>query len=203
MTPHFSHNDYEIINREVMYDGIFRLSRYTVRCRLFNNGFSKPFIREVVERRSAVALLPYDPNLDRIILIEQFRVGGIAEPTGPWLTEVIAGTRDTKEAPDEIAIRESQEEAGCEITEIELINDFFVSPGGSNEYMHIYCGKADVSNVGGVHGLVEENEDIRVLNLPAEEAFARIHNNEIKTAPAIIALQWLELNRGWLRDKWS
>lgn len=198
----FTHNDYEIVDRDLIYQGIFRLTRYHIRHRLYKGGWSETYSREVLERLSAAAVLPYDPVLEHVILIEQFRPGAIAQPKSPWLTEIAAGVLDSNESTDVVAIREAKEEAGCIITDLELICDYFVSPGCSNEYLHLYCGKTDASNINGIHGLVEENEDIRVFNLPVEEAFARVKNNEIKTSPPIIALQWLELNRAWLREKW-
>lgn len=198
----FNHNDYEILSREVMYEGIFRIARYQIRHRLFDGGWNNPFFREVLERRSAAAILPYDPVLDRVILISQFRAGALTHPQGPWVTEIVAGILDTHEDPTQVAIREAIEEANCSVSNVELIGDYFVSVGGSNEYMHIYCGHCSAATTEGVFGLKEENEDILVHNLPAEEAFAQVRNNKIKTAPAIIALQWLELNRQRLREKW-
>lgn len=199
----FTQGDYEITEREVLYQGIFRLARYTLRHRLFNGGWSDVFKREVLERLSAAALLPYDPHLDRVILIEQFRPGSIAHPVSPWLIEIVAGVLDKVETPDAVAIREAKEEAGCDITEMEPICDYFVSPGGTNEYLHIYCGKVDSREVKGIHGLESEHEDIRVLNLSAEEAFALIPEGHIKNAPAMIALMWLQMNRERLQKQWQ
>jgi ADP-ribose pyrophosphatase len=198
----FNHDDYEILEREILYQGIFRLARYHISHKLFNGGWSEPLKREVLERLSAAAILPYDPVLDQVVLIEQFRPGAIAHPTNPWLIEIVAGVLDQNEKPDELAIREAKEEAGCVIEAIYPIYDYFVSPGGSNEYLHIYCGKVNTSTIGGIHGLAQEHEDIRAFVMPAEEAFDRMRGGYIKTAPAIVALQWLQLNRQLLCDLW-
>jgi ADP-ribose pyrophosphatase len=198
----FTHNDYEILNREVLYQGVFRLARYKIRYQLFNGGWSDTVSREVLERLSAAALLPYDPVLDQVVLIEQFRPGALAHPASPWLVEIVAGVLDSGEKPDQVAVREAQEEAGCTVDVLFPICDLFVTPGGSNEYLHIYCGKVDTRNIGGVHGLIHEQEDIRAYTLPAEEAFLKLRAGYIKTAPAIIALQWLQLNRHLLRELW-
>src|SRR3990167_1165220 len=90
----FSKDDYELIKREILYQGIFRLARYHLRHRTFNNTWSNTFSREILERKSAAALLPYDPVLDRIVLIEQFRAGAISHAQSPWLIEVVAGVYD-------------------------------------------------------------------------------------------------------------
>lgn len=198
----FTHTDYEVINREVMYQGVFRLARYQLRYRLFKEGWSQTVSREVLERLSAVALLPYDPRLDQVILIEQFRPGALAQSTSPWLIEIVAGVLDSDEKLEEVAIREAKEEAGCVIQALCPIHDCFISPGGSNEYLTIYCGKIDAKAIDGIYGLEEENEDIRAYALPAEEAFEKLRAGYIKTVPAIIALQWLQINRQSLRELW-
>src|SRR5688572_19653909 len=97
----FNHDDYKVIKRDVLYKGIFSISRYTLQHRLFKNSWSEPFSLELFERKSAVAILPYDPILDRVILIEQFRLGALADPESPWLIEIPAGVIDSEdETPD-------------------------------------------------------------------------------------------------------
>lgn len=199
----FSQNDYEIIDREVPYQGIFRMARYHLRYRLFNGDWSESVWREVMERKSAVGILPYDPVLDRVVLIEQFRPGAIANPPSPWLVEVVAGVYENNESPAAVAKREATEEAGCEILDLYPVCEYFVSPGGSNEYLHLFCGRIDASAAGGIHGLADEHEDIRAFALPAEEAFQMVQEGKVKTSPAIISLQWLQLNREWLKQLWQ
>jgi ADP-ribose pyrophosphatase len=196
---HLGPHDYEITQREILYQGIFRLVRLHVRHKLFNGDYSDIFTREILERFTAAAVLPYDPKLDRVILIEQFRPGAITDPKGPWQIEIPAGVITHNDPPMDTAIREAKEEANCEVRDLELIQDYFVSPGGSNEYIHIFYGSVDATHIEGVYGLHHEHEDIRVLNISTEEAFAKLKNHEIKNAPAIIALQWLHLNRERLR----
>ncbi len=199
----FTHNDYEIVQREVMYQGFFRTVRLQLRFRLFNGGWSAVVIRELMERFTAAGILLYDPVLDHVVLIEQFRPGAMANPKSPWLLEVVAGILAGKETPPEVAIRESYEEAGCEVLDLFPICEYFVSPGASNEYLWLFCGRVDASDTGGIHGLDEENEDIRTVTLPLDEALILLQEGKIKTAPAIISLQWLQLNREWLRQLWQ
>jgi ADP-ribose pyrophosphatase len=186
-----------------MYQGVFRLIKLHLRHRLFNGGWSEIFTREVLERLTAAAVLPYDPKLDRVILIEQFRPGALNDPTGPWQIEIPAGVITDNHPPMDVAIREAQEEAGCEVYNLELIYDYFVSPGGANEYLHIFCGQVDASHVNGIHGLEHEHEDIKVHNIPAEQAFQMLKNRELKNAPIIMSLQWLFLNRERLQKEWK
>jgi ADP-ribose pyrophosphatase len=199
----FSKNDLEIIQREVLYQGVFRLARYHVRHRLFNGGWSRDFTRELFERKSAVAILPYDPVLDSVVLIEQFRIGAMASQQGPWILEIVAGIFDHDESPAEVALRESKEEANCEILDLQPICEYFVSPGGSNEHLQLFCGRVDASHAGGIHGLPEENEDIRAFTVPTDEAIRMIQEGKINTSPAIISLQWLQINRDRLKQLWQ
>jgi ADP-ribose pyrophosphatase len=198
----FTHNDYEILDREVLYQGVFRLARYSLKHCLFDGTWSSVFTREVFERYPATGVLPYDPILDRVILIQQFRPGSLSDPKSPWLIEIPAGVLGKTEKPDEVAYREATEETGCIIQKLYPISDYFVSPGGSNEYIHLYCGKINAEGVEGIHGLKHENEDIRVMNLTADEAFTQLALGKIKTAPAIIALLWLQLYRKVLQKEW-
>ena len=202
-TP-FSSADFEVLKRDLLYQGVFRMMRYHLRHRRFKGGWSNTFTREVMERKSAAGILPYDPILDQVILIEQFRPGAIHRlESGPWLLEIVAGVYSEDETPAAVAARESIEEAGSEILDIYPVCEYFVSPGGSDEYLHLFVGRVDASNAGGNHGLDDENEDIRAFALAADDAFAMLQEGKIKTSPAIIALQWLQLNREWLRQLWQ
>jgi ADP-ribose pyrophosphatase len=203
MKNKFTHDDYEIKKKDILFQGNFlRLARYTIKHRLFNGNWSNTFDCEVLERKSAVAILPYDPQLDRVILIEQFRPGALADPNSPWLIEIPAGIIEENEPPEKVAYREIQEEAGCEALILQPIFEFFVSPGAANEYLYLYCAKVDARTSEGIHGLVAENEDIRVINLSTEEAFAELYTGRIKTVPALIALLWLQTHKKELQENW-
>ncbi|RZA06201.1 MAG: ADP-ribose diphosphatase, partial [Moraxellaceae bacterium] len=81
----------------------------------------------------------------------------------------------------------------------EYICNYLSSPGGSDEKLHLYCGLCDLGSAGGVYGLPEEGEDIRVHVFPADEVFAELLNGRFNNAAALICLQWLQLNRARLR----
>jgi ADP-ribose pyrophosphatase len=203
LIPQFTHQDYEIVEKQVPYKGYFTLAKYWIRHKLFSGGWSPVFQREMFERSSAVAILPYDPTLDRVILIQQFRAGALTHPENPWLLEIVAGIYEENENPEAVAIREAEEEAGCIIHSLHPICDYYVSPGGSNEHVYVYVGRTDASKIHGIHGLIEENEDINTLNLTREEALGLLHQGKIKTSPAILSLQWLEYNRNHLLNIWQ
>ncbi len=197
-------DDVEIIAREAAYEGRFRLDRYRLRHRLFAGGMGPELTREVFERGHAAALLPYDPVLDQVVLIEQFRIGAYAAGRTAWLTEVVAGIVEAGETPAEVVRRELTEETGLELIGApEPVTEFLVSPGGTSETVTLFCGRVDASTADGIHGIKDEGEDIRVLVLPVAEALARLKAGRIDNSPAIIALQWLALNREALRRKWQ
>ncbi len=192
----------EVIEKSTPYRGYFRIDRYLLRHRMHDGGWTTPLMREVFERGQTVAVLPYDPLADAVVLIEQFRIGAYAAGLDPWLTEVVAGTIETGEDAEDVARREVLEEAGCQVTELERIGTFLLSSGASSETTTMYCGRVDSLGVGGIHGLPHEGEDILVSVAPAEEAIARVANGGITNAYAVIPLQWLALNRVRLRTLW-
>lgn len=199
----FTQNDYEIVKRNVVYEGIFRMAQYFLRHKLFNGGWSKTILREVMERPSAVAVLPYDPNTNKVVLIEQFRAGALSNPKSPWLIEIVAGIFDKDESPAEVAIREAKEEAGCEITKLHPVTEYFVSPGACNEHIKVFIGQVDASNVAGNHGMQDEHEDIHAFTVSIAEASEMVADGTINSSPAIISLLWLQLNRERLLTLWQ
>lgn len=159
--------------------------------------------REVFVRHDAVCMLPYDPQRDEVVLIEQFRVGVLGKTGNPWLIELVAGLIDKDEQPEQVAHREAQEEAGLDISALWPMTKYFPSPGGSTEFVHLFLGRCDSRGVGGLHGLVEEGEDIRVSVWAFEDALQAVRDGRISNAASIIALQWLALNRAEVRGLWS
>lgn len=194
---------YEIVERSTGYAGFFRLMQYRLRHRLFNGSWSRVLTRELFERGHAAAVLPYDPVSDRVILIEQFRIGALEARQGPWLLEIVAGIIEPGESPEEVIRREAVEETGCPVQDVIPICEYHVSPGGTSERISLFCGKVDAANAGGIHGVAGEGEDIRVVPMSADDAIARMQDGTIVSAAPIIALQWLMMNRESLRRRWQ
>lgn len=192
----------EVLGSEVRHRGFFTVREVRLRHRLFRGGWSRPFTRELFDRGHAVAVLLYDPDRDAVVLVEQFRIGTVNTAGPHWLLEVVAGIVDTDETPEAVAIREAKEEAGRDVTALEWICDYYPSPGGCSETIGLYCGRVDSAGAGGVHGLADENEDIRVRVLPADAAIAMLDRGALDNAAIIIALHWLARNRDRLRAAW-
>ena len=194
--------DVEIIAREAAYDGYFRIDRYRVRYRRYDGDWTKEVSREVFERGHVAAVLPYDPERDAVVLIEQFRIGAWAAGKPCWLTEIVAGVIDEGETAEAVARREMEEETGCPVADLEAIGSYLSSPGGASECVTLYVGRVDSRTAGGVHGLAEESEDIKVLVRPWAEVEAALKAGLFTNAATLIALQWLALNRAELRARW-
>ena len=195
-------DDVEIIESETVWKGFFRMDRLRLRHRLFAGGWGRPITREVFERGHAAALLPYDPVRDEVVLIEQFRIGALTAGIGPWLVEIVAGIIEDGETAEDVVRRETMEEAGCEVTDIVPVMDVFTTPGGSSERIAIFLGRVDSLGVGGIHGLADEGEDIRVFTESLDAALSRLANGDITNVIAVLALQWLAMNRDELRRRW-
>ena len=119
-------------------------------------------------------------------------------------TEVRALIAAAVTAAEEVARRETLEEAGCVPLELAPICRYLVSPGGTSESITLFCGRVDAASVtSGVHGLASEHEDIRVRVVSRAEALDLLRAGRINSAAPIIALQWLELNRSKLLERWG
>jgi ADP-ribose pyrophosphatase len=193
----------QIIEREACFRGFYSLDRLHLRHLQFSGEMGPTLSRELFIRHDAVCVLPYDPQRDEVVLIEQFRVGAMGKSASPWLLELVAGLIDTDEQPEQVALREAVEEANLTLTSLWPITQYFPSPGGSDERVYLYLGRCDSLGAGGVHGLAEEGEDIRVHVLPLEDALDAVKDGRINNAASIIALQWLALNRAEVRGLWS
>lgn len=199
----FGADDVEIVDCDTAYRGYFRIDRYKLRHRLFGGGWSEIVTREVFERGHAVAVLPYDPTSDTVVLIEQFRTGALAAGEKPWLVEIVAGIIEEGETPADVVRREAREEADLTIARLEAVTHCFLTPGGASETCRIYCGETSTTEAGGIHGMDHEHEDIRVSVHTLDAAGRMIADGRIRNAIAIVALQWLLLHRDELRRKWQ
>lgn len=180
---------FNIVSKEIAYDGFFKLLKYRVKHTLFNGGESETYSRELLERGHAVAVLLHDPVLDEIILVEQFRVGAI-ESGNPWVIELVAGMIEPGESAEDVARREVKEECGAEVDELQFITDFYGSVGGCSEMTSVFYAAVDANNFDGVHGLSSENEDIRVVKMRSSEFIENIKNNVFCTSSLITAGYW-------------
>lgn len=199
----FTADDVEVIAKERKFQGYFAIDVYRLRHRTFAGGWTHEFTREIFERGHAVVVILYDPERDQIALIEQFRPGALAAGDYPWLVECVAGIIDPGETPAQVALREAKEEAGTEPANLTHIGKYIITPGGSSETVELFCARIDAATIDGLHGLAHEGEDIRVFTVPVAEAYAMVKDGRINNSMAVIAVQWLMLEREGLKRAWA
>jgi len=195
-------SDVEVIEHETVYEGYLKVHRYRLRHRLFSGGWSDELPREVLERAHVVSVLPYDPVQDTVVLVEQFRPAVFADGHDGWTIEAVAGLIENGEPHEDVARRETLEEAGLEIANLRRISGFHSSPGVFTEHVSIFVAHVDSRNAGGIHGLDHEHEDIRVLVYSFAESLEMLESGLISTSHTIVALQWLAMHRSEVRDCW-
>lgn len=186
---------FKVIDSNIEREGFINIKKLTVQHKQFSGEWSSTFTREFTTGTGASSVLLYDPKIDEVVLIEQFRAGAIGKENGPWLKEIVCGKIDYPDSPEDTAIRESLEEANLKIKKLIPISNYFVSPGNSDSVMHLFLGIVDLENyTPGIHGLKDENEDIKAITLKSSEAFKQLANGSLNNAITMIALQWLQIN---------
>ncbi|MBU2021288.1 MAG: NUDIX domain-containing protein [Gammaproteobacteria bacterium] len=200
--PTYSKKDVEVLADECLYKGFFEMRKLTLKHKKFNGEWSQPMTREMMVRNDAVCVLLFDPVADKVLLIEQFRPT-VLRSESPWLLELVAGMVEEGESDEDVARRESFEEAGVTVKRLEYMFKFVPSPGGLVEYLRMYAGEFDSSLVDTtkVHGLDEENEDIKLHLVSSEDAIALL-KNDVENASTIMGLQWFALNKNDLLKRW-
>ncbi|WP_306150981.1 NUDIX domain-containing protein [Roseovarius sp. MMSF_3281] len=191
----------EVIGRQTPHAGFFLTRAYELRHPGFAGGMSPQVRREVFVATDAAIVLPYDPRRDRVLLVEQFRMGPFGRGDArPWMLEPVAGRVDGGEDPAVTARRECEEEAGLALRGLEHISSHYCSPGCSTEYFHLFLGLCDLPEVEkGQGGLESEDEDIRTHVLGFEQAMDLLHSGEADNGPLVLSLLWLQRERARLR----
>ncbi|MFZ7089652.1 gamma-glutamylcyclotransferase [Primorskyibacter sp. 2E233] len=196
-------DDVAIVGDRPGYDGFFRIKAFDLTHRRFDGSQSAVIGREAFVAFDAALVLPYDPVLDKVLLIEQLRYGPIQRgDPAPWVLEPIAGLVDAGEAPEDCARREAVEEAGLQMRQLLPISKGYSSPGYSTEFFHCFLGLCDLSGRSetGQGGLATEHEDIRNHAIPFDHAMALIDSGEVNAVPLAMMLLWLATKREGLRS---
>jgi ADP-ribose pyrophosphatase len=189
-----THLHASVREREVLHEGFLTLSRYVFQVEKHGGGY-RELSWEVMERGHAVAVLGFDPKLDRIVLISEFRPGVLLAGDYPFTDNLVAGGMEEHESAQEAAVREMREETGLALREPQIIHPgAYVSSGGTSEKITLVFGLVDTTNAGGVHGNAEESEDILTVVLPAREFIARVRAGQITDLKTMVAGYWFAEN---------
>jgi nudix-type nucleoside diphosphatase (YffH/AdpP family) len=151
--------------------------------------------REVYDRGNGAAILLYNQKQKTVILTRQFRLPTYLNGNDSgMMIEVCAGLLD-KDKPEQCIIRETEEETGYRITKVKKVMETFMSPGALTEILYLFIGEYDESmKVSEGGGLDHEQENIEVLEMTYNEAYAMIETGEIIDAKTIMLLQYAKIN---------
>ena len=188
----YSASDVTIESREFLFRGFIQVEKVSFRHRLFNQPDYSPVIqRELIHRPEAAGVLLYNDQQQRFALIEQFRVGALNDSESAWQLEVIAGVLDGDEAPEDCIRRESLEESGCEVQQLQHLFSFYPSAGACSEFFHLYAAEVELPKMGGIFGMPDEGENIQLHLFDYSEVGTLLRNGRLRNAPVIMALQCL------------
>jgi ADP-ribose pyrophosphatase len=190
--------DHALVNAAPLAGGFFKLATLDVTHRRFDGALQGPRRREVLVGVDAALVLPYDRARDRVLLVEQFRVGiARRQDANPWCLEPVAGIVDADETPEAAGLREAEEEAGLQGVTLQRMFSIYPSPGSSTDHFYCYLGLTDLPDLGSyAGGLAEEAEDLRLHVLGYEEAMGLVDTGEINAGPLVAMLLWLGRERG-------
>ncbi len=183
----------KIVSTEILSDNWYVLRKITYEY-LKNNGTWETLNREAYDRGNAAVILLYNTTQKTVILTRQFRMPTFVNGNSSGLLiEACAGLLDN-DNPEDCIKRETEEETGYKISEMQKIFEVYMSPGSVTEMLHFFI--AAYSNDMKVHeggGLDYEQEDIEVLELPFDKALLMIDTGEIRDAKTIMLLQHIRL----------
>lgn len=184
------------------YANYFALDELDLQHARFDGGMTDLATRAVFIAADATLVLPYDPVRDRVLLVEQMRIGPFARRDAAcWQLEPIAGRLDPGETPDQAARREAEEEAGLRMGALHPVSESYASPGNSTEFFYSFVGIADLpDDIAGVGGLEAEQEDIRSHLLSFDVLMAMCDDRQIANTPLVMIAYWLARHRARLRS---
>lgn len=190
-----------VVQRNREYTEFFALESYELRHDRFDGSQTDVLKRAVFIGSDAAILLPYDAKRDRILLVEQMRMGPLARgDLHLWQLEPIAGRVDAGETPVECAIREAKEEAGLDISNLEPVAEAYSSPGCSTEFFYMFVGMTDLpDDIVGIGGLESENEDIRTHLISFDDFMKLVETQSAANVPLVTLAYWLAHHRSRLR----
>jgi 8-oxo-dGTP pyrophosphatase MutT (NUDIX family) len=164
----------EIIARETIYRGhAFNVYRDELR---FPDQHTMHM--DIIEHVGAVTILPVDAE-GHILFVRQYR-----HAAGSELLELPAGTLKPGEPPASCALREIREETGFAAGKLIKLGEFFLAPGYSSEYMHVFL--ATELHLDPLPG--DEDENIILERIPVEEAYAIALGGGLQDGKSLAAL---------------
>jgi nudix-type nucleoside diphosphatase (YffH/AdpP family) len=192
--PEMKNPEIKITKTELLSDNWYLLNKVTFDYQKEDDSWITQK-REVYDRGNGAAILLYNPHQKTVILTRQFRLPTYlnGNETG-MMIEACAGLLD-EDHPEQCIIRETEEETGYRVTKVKKIMEAYMSPGAVTEILYLFVGEYDQSmKVSEGGGLDHEQENIEVLEMSFDEAYAMIETGELKDAKTIMLLQYAKIN---------
>ena len=200
-------DDVKIISRERVFNGYRKLDKFSFTHTSMNPKAEKwlpEMTREIMCSSNVAAVLLYEPKKNVLLMNRQFRLAGmLAGYESPFMLECVAGMVDGGETPEEAAYRETFEETGSKVKDMEFVGKVLPSAGASTENIYLYCACIDSIPLEKYHGLPEEGEEIETEVMTIEQVEKLIDEDKVHNAMALILLNWFLRHHLRLKEKWS
>lgn len=187
-------NQVKILKTEILSDNWYILRKITYEYQK-KDGSVQTQTREAYDRGNGATILLYNKTQHTVILTRQFRLPTYVNGnTSGMLIEACAGLLD-KDNPEDCIRRETEEETGYKIKDVQKVFEAYMSPGSVTEILYFFVAEYEKSmkvNEGG--GVAHEEENIEVLELPLDQAMNMIATGEIKDGKTIMLLQYIKLH---------
>src|SRR5829696_8726180 len=184
----------KILNTEILSDNWYTLRKVTYEYQK-KDGSWQTQSREAYDRGNGATILLYNTEHKTVILTRQFRLPSFinGNPSG-MLIEACAGLLDKDNAEDCIK-RETEEETGYKISDVQKIFEAYMSPGSVTEILYFFIAEYEQDmKVADGGGIEQEEENIEVLELSIDEAMNMMAGGEIRDAKTMLLLQYVRLH---------
>lgn len=187
-------NSIRNIKKEVLSDNWYILNKYSFDYQKPDGSWEQQQ-REAYDRGNGAGILLYNKAKGTVILTRQFRMPTYVNGNEDgMMIEVCAGLLDG-DNPEDCIRKETEEETGYKINNIERVFETYMSPGSVTEILYLFVGAyEDKMKVGEGGGAENETENIEVLELPFKYVLEMVKTKEITDAKTIMLVQWAQIN---------
>ena len=180
------------IKKELLSDNWYTLNKFTFDYQK-SDGTWETQEREAYDRGNGAGILLYNKKKSTVVLTKQFRMPTYVNGNDDgMMIEVCAGLLDG-DNPEDCIRKETEEETGYKIDNVERVFETFMSPGSVTEILYLFIGayeeKMKVSEGGGAE---HETENIEVLEMPFSKALEKMKSGKINDAKTIMLLQYAQ-----------
>lgn len=186
-------NQVKILEQKLLSDNWYKLYKYTYSI-TNRQGEEITQSREAYDRGNGATILLYNTTKRKVILTRQFRLPTLVNGNeNGMMIEACAGLLDL-DNPEDCIRRETEEETGYRISQVKKVFEVYMSPGSVTEILYFFVGEYAEDQKVNDGGGVDEDENIEVMELDFDAAYAMIATGEIRDAKTIMLLQYAKLH---------